>query len=1057
MISREFSISFSAMNEQTFSTAFSTVKQLTADFQMDENFYLSANYQEYEVRKKFIDKFWIALGWDVNHEREKNPYEQEVKVELSVKTGEQGNRRTKKADYAFFAAPNFRDVKFYVEAKKPSRNLDNADDYFQTIRYGWSSKTPLAVLTDFEQFRVVDCRYKPNINTAQNFALEDVKFKYRDYADESKFRKIYHLFSRDSVINGSLEDYAKNLPKRGKGKLKTVGAIQKSVDDSFLDDLDAYRDELARAFKNKNPELDGEELTEAVTRTLDRLVFMRFLEDKLIEPDTMIDKFDSWADFVRTSARLNSFYNGIVFKPHFIDEQDFNADERVFTDICGELSPKDSPYNFNYVPVHILGSIYERFLGKVIVATEKRATVQEKPEVRKAGGVYYTPEYIVRYIVENTIGKLIENKTPDEIKEMRFADIACGSGSFLLGVYDYLLRYLTDCYNSSGKKGEARTAGCIENKDGSFTLSIAQRREILRNNIYGVDVDAQATEVAQLSLALKLLEDATTATTRAFQPKLGEKLLPDMSKNIVCGNSLVDWDILDGQLFERRDERKLNPMSYEDKFPEVMKRGGFDAIVGNPPYVRQELLGATVKDYFQKKYVTYHGVADLYVYFFEKYLSILKPESQFGIIVANKWLRANYGEPLRKFLKKQRIEEISDFDDLPVFQGATTYPAVVRVRKGEANETFTAAQITTLDFTATTLDEHIAERVFNVNQTALAGGGWSLTDETSQALLDKLRAVGVPLGEFVDKKIYRGVLTGLNEAFVIDEATKDKLIAEDAKSAEIIKPFLLGRDIKRYEKPQATKYLILMPKGWTRKMMKLDSIKENTSFSSASGGIEIILPILLPQKNAFNWLSANYSAIAAHLAPFAEAAQKRCDKGEFWWELRACDYYDEFEKPKIIIPAIVQKGSYAYDINNNYSNDKTSIIPTNDLYLLGLMNSKVLDFYLHSIASTKQGGFYEYKPMYISKLPIRAINFADKTEKAAHDKIVALVDGMLDAKTHLQAARTDKDKTFYQDRCNALDRQIDKSVFELYDLTEDEIKIVEKRNMINQIRLTIED
>jgi hypothetical protein len=331
-----------------------------------------------------------------------------------------------------------------------------------------------------------------------------------------------------------------------------------------------------------------------------------------------------------------------------------------------------------------------------------------------------------------------------------------------------------------------------------------------------VDVDAQATEVAQLSLALKLLEDATTATTRAFQPRLGEKLLPSMTANIVCGNSLVDWDILDGRLFERSEERKLNPMSYEDKFPEVMRAGGFDAIVGNPPYVRQELLGATVKDYFQKKYDTYHGVADLYVYFFEKYLAILKPESQFGIIVANKWLRANYGEPLRRFLKKRRIEEISDFGDLPVFQGATTYPAIVRVSSAGAQNTFSAAQIATLDFSDTTIGKHISTRAFNVNQTALDNGGWSLTDETSQALLDKLRRVGVPLGDYVEKKIYYGIKTGLNEAFVIDAETRERLIGEDTRSAEIIKPFLLGRDIKRYEKPQAKKYLILMPKGWTR-------------------------------------------------------------------------------------------------------------------------------------------------------------------------------------------------------------------------------------------------
>ncbi len=385
------------MNEQTFSTAFARVKELAEDFADNEQSYLEPKYSESQARLDFIDKFWMALGWDVSHEREKNPYQQEVKVERGVAV----SNRLKKADYAFFAAPNFRDVKFYVEAKKPSRNLDNADDYFQTIRYGWSSNTPLAVLTDFEQFRLIDCRYKPNIKTAENFALK--KFSYTEYADEAKFREIYHLFSREAVISGSLEEYANSLPKRGRGakqgRLFAVG-VQKSVDESFLDDLDAYRAELAKAFKNKNAELDGEELTEAVTRTIDRLVFIRFLEDKLIEPDTMMDKFDSWSDFVRASAKLNSFYNGIIFKPHFIDSPDFKPDDKVFADICGELSDKNTPYYFGNIPAHLLGSVYERFLGKVIVATDKRATVQEKPEVRKAGGVYYTPEYIVNNVLE---------------------------------------------------------------------------------------------------------------------------------------------------------------------------------------------------------------------------------------------------------------------------------------------------------------------------------------------------------------------------------------------------------------------------------------------------------------------------------------------------------------------------------------------------------------------------------------------------------------------------------------------------------------------------------
>src|SRR5205823_2218165 len=211
------------------------------------------------------------------------------------------------------------------------------------------------------------------------------------------------------------------------------------------------------------------------------------------------------------------------------------------------------------IPIHVLGSIYERFLGKVIVTTDKRAKVVEKPEVRKAGGVYYTPEYIVRYIVENTIGRLILDKTPKEIEAMRFADIACGSGSFLLGVFDELLRYHTTYYNrNKTKRAEGLRAGCIENRDGSLRLSLKQKKKILLNNIYGVDLDAQAVEVAQLSLFLKLLEDETTASAKDYQLEFRETMLPSLDRNVIHGNALIEWDVTDGRLFDE-EERELFP------------------------------------------------------------------------------------------------------------------------------------------------------------------------------------------------------------------------------------------------------------------------------------------------------------------------------------------------------------------------------------------------------------------------------------------------------------------------------------------------------------------
>lgn len=293
------------MMEHNFTTAFESVSHLVADFQQHESDYLKASYSEQRVRKDFIDKFWMALGWDVNHEVQKNPNEQEVKVEENV--GVEG--RIRKADYAFLT-PNFRDVRFFVEAKKPSRNIDNADDYFQTIRYGWNAQTPVSILTDFEHFRVLDCRLKPDVKTALNRSIPKYNFHYTDYADASKFAEIYDLFSREAAHAGKLEEFAAAMPKptdRAANRRLFAEAF-KPVDEDFLQQLDETREELARSFKLRNAHLNGEELTEATQRTLDRLVFMRFLEDKLIEPEPVVERLgdggSAWGDFVAQSERL---------------------------------------------------------------------------------------------------------------------------------------------------------------------------------------------------------------------------------------------------------------------------------------------------------------------------------------------------------------------------------------------------------------------------------------------------------------------------------------------------------------------------------------------------------------------------------------------------------------------------------------------------------------------------------------------------------------------------------------------------------------------------------
>jgi type I restriction-modification system DNA methylase subunit len=682
-----------------------------------------------------------------------------------------------------------------------------------------------------------------------------------------------------------------------------------------------------------------------------------------------------------------------------------SVDNKVLKTIINELYYPESPYEFSVLSVEILGSAYEQFLGKQIkIDKAHRAHIEEKPEVRKAGGVYYTPQYIVEYIVKNTVGKLTENKTPKEISTIKIVDPACGSGSFLIGAYQYLLDWHKDYYTDNGKVSKG-TKGNPLTPDGHLTTS--EKKRILLNNIFGVDIDVNAVEVTKLSLLLKCLEGETEASIASQMKLFNERVLPTLDSNIKDGNSLVDTDFYGGEL-DFGEEKKVKPFSWKSNFEEVLKKGGFDVVIGNPPYVRQELLG-TQKNYFLKKYKVYHSVADLYTYFFERGIELLNEKGLFGIIVANKWMRANYGEPLRKWVKNQNIKQIIDFGDLPVFQNVSTYPCIFICGNGKSEKQITVVNVKTLQFES--LEKYVSENKIALEQNSLNNIGWNLSSDLEQNLLNKLIQVGIPLGKYVKEKIYYGIKTGFNEAFVINEATKEKLVNEHKSSAELIKPFLGGRDIKRYQTPVSDKFLISIPKGFTNDKGK-------------------------NPKNAWKWLQENYSAIANHLKPFKEACEKRQDKGDFWWELRACDYYEEFGKPKIMIPDIALSMQALYDDKNFYCVNTAYIIPVNDKFLLGILNSNLVQYYYSKISSSIQGGYFRFIRQYLETIPIsRNVKLKIEIEKLVN-QLLQLNQQNSEAKLSTQVSQIQGKIDFFENRLNQM-------VYQLYDLTEEEIKIVE--------------
>ena len=999
--------------------------------------YKSGHYNETQVRREFVDPFFKALGWDVDNEQGFAEAYKDVIHEDAVKVG----TTTKAPDYSFRIGGQ---RKFFLEAKKPSVDLkDDIHPAFQLRRYAWTMKLPLSVLTDFEEFAVYDCNVKPDkTDKASNARI--FYLNYKDYL--TRWDEIAGIFSKNAVLKGSFDKYAADKKsKRGTS----------AVDVVFLEEIAGWREILARNIALRNPDLSTKDLNYAVQAIVNRIVFLRICEDRGIERlmklQDLLNGERVYPRLCELFRRADERYNSGIF--HFEKEPgrespdtltlSLNIDDRPLKEIFKRLYYPDSPYEFSVLPAEILGQVYEQFLGKVIRLTEgHRAIIEDKPEVKKAGGVKYTPVYIVENIVGNTLGKILKGKTPLEVVLITVLDPACGSGSFLIVAYQYLLDWHRDWYVQNlvpllqsglkpsspeirrllpgvetGKKGRKKEPELpvYRGRGGEWRLTTAERKRILLNNIYGVDIDRQAVEVTKLSLLLKVLEGENDETISKQLTLFQERALPDLSNNIKCGNSLIGWDILnDNPGMGQEEIDRINPFDWEKEFPEIFQRGGFSIVIGNPPYVRQEGLGE-FKGYFQKHYKVYQGTADLYAYFIERGVSLLREGGIFSYIVANKWMRANYGLPLRAWLKEQCIEEIIDFGDLQVFQGATTYPCIIRITKSKPHTSFEVTQIKTLEFQ--NLSDYVKENHYSVNQLVLDDKGWSLTDERTQALLSRLKALGVPLSDYVSGKIYRGVLTGLNEAFVIDGSTKERLIAEDARSAELIKPFLAGRDIKRYEMPANDKYLILMPRGWTRER------SENS-------------------KDAFGWFRQNYPAIANHLQPFSEAAEKRYDKGEHWWELRACDYYDEFEKPKIMYLVFQVKPAFTFDEAGTYDNNAVWITPISDKTLLGILNSKLGWFIISNYCTQIQNG-YQLIFNYLGKIPIRVINFSDPQDVARNDRMVSLVDQMLSLHKQLQEARTPHDQTAFQRQIEATDRQIDALVYELYELTEDEIRIVE--------------
>jgi type I restriction-modification system DNA methylase subunit len=664
--------------------------RLAARFQKGFASFHSSEYDEASLRLQFLDPLFTALGWDVANSQGLPLHLSEVVIERRTNIA----GRKKRADYVFgYAGLN----KFVCEAKKPSEDLDK--HAFQIQNYTYNLSLYLGVLTNFKELLIYVVGSKPD--RARPF---DPVLRLRFDTFEQNAAKLWDLLSRGAVADGSLEKFIQALPKTaarpGKQGWLFKATRTRTVDDDFLEFLDSVRGRLARSLARTNAGFDWGDagLNEAVQTILDRILFIRICEDRDIDTlEPLEDIVRDWVAAGRTAGKLYPalaakfrklapLFNGGLFgrpgqKAHF--SESIAVDDFLLADLISELSAEDSNYLFSTIPVHILGSVYERFLGKVIRTTASGAVrIEQKPEVRKAGGVYYTPRYIVEHIVEQTVGAALKDKTPAEIAAVQVIDPACGSGSFLIRAFERICEHHLERLMASPSR--QKRSLCYRDANNVLHLTTGFKRKILLNSIYGIDIDPQAVEVTQLSLYLKILEGETRNSLEAQQPLFpGETVLPDLSRNVHCGNSLVGTDFLD--LFVNYPQAEaLRPFSWEAAFPVAFTRGGFDVVIGNPPYLYS--AGQDHGAYFIQRFGLSEYQTDSYVFFIEQGIRQLRRGGRFGMIVSDSWIKGKYFSKLRAYLLKEtQVKQIVVFD-YPPFHGATIENSIIILQKAKPHD-----------------------------------------------------------------------------------------------------------------------------------------------------------------------------------------------------------------------------------------------------------------------------------------------------------------------------------------------------------------------------------
>lgn len=936
--------------EATLEAFRARIQSLSERLARQRDRYHSSSYNEETARSEFVSPFFEALGWDIANRLGHALQYRDVVHEEGIKVGD----ATKAPDYTFRIGGQ---RKFFVEAKKPGVDLKNdVAPAYQLRRYAWSAKLPLSILTDFEELAVYDTRIRPN-ETDKASVARVFYFEHTEYAKRAE--EIWNIFSKRAVLEGSFDLYAEdNKRKRGTSE----------VDAEFLKEIEGWREELAKNLALRNT-LTVEELNYAVQATIDRILFLRIAEGRgaelygrLLGLTNSGQIYDRLADLYRQAdERYNS---GLFdFKADKLSLK-LDLDDKVLKPILKDLYYPESPYEFSVLPAEILGNVYEQFLGKVIRLTAGgRAKVEEKPEVKKAGGVYYTPSYIVDYIVAHTVGKLVEGKSPKELAKLRVLDPACGSGSFLLVAYQRLLDAHLAWYREH--EPQKHKEAVFEGPGNDWRLTTAEKRRILLNSIYGVDIDRQAVEVTKLSLLLKCLEGETNETLRQMN-LYGERALPSLEKNIQCGNSLISPQALlqhTGGLFPDQDElRRINPFDWQKAFPAVFKAGGFDAVIGNPPY--GALFTVVEKATLFSTYPAIKGQPESYEYFLFASLHLARAGGKLGMIVPTNFTESDRAQGLRaEYLTQANLHTISSFR-YPVWRKNASETLVLIATHGTPGSSTKVVHPHTpeefrLDFGSRTVD--------STQWLRRPGARFLLRAESS--LISKIEAAAVNLGEVCE--VSQGIIVYKTR----EEGQRNAFVASSRLGSSWSPLLDTQSSLGRFEIKWGGSFIKYGDWLWCP--------REERFFTE-----EKILFVRLRNKSL---------------------ARK-------------------------LVAALDTKGFYNRDNFNNIIL-KDPAYPLR--FVLALFNSKLLNYWYKANFDN-----VNINPAQVRLLPLKRLRTARDRKSA--EKLASLTSTMETQLQRLAKTKTSHERVLLERQIEATDAEIDRLVYELYELTPEEIAIVEK-------------